>query len=81
MGSVKGSECYFYHNLNKYPYHEITQVAIRPFFVSSPKKYLSKITGQEALPVKNIVLCHVEVDSIIGEKFLHEKVLGLSVLP
>ncbi len=44
-------------------------------------EYLSKITGQEELPVKNIVLDHVEVDTIIGEKFLHENVLGLSVLP
>lgn len=44
-------------------------------------QYLSKITGQEELPVKNIVLDHVEVDTIIGEKFLHENVLDLSVLP
>jgi polygalacturonase len=44
-------------------------------------EFLSRILGQEALPVKNIFLNNVEVDSISQQKHIHEHVLNFSTTP
>ncbi|MFD0990147.1 glycoside hydrolase family 28 protein [Mariniflexile jejuense] len=44
-------------------------------------EFLSRILGQEELPVKNIFLNNVEVDSISNQKLIHEHVLNFNITP
>ncbi|MFV0566001.1 MAG: glycoside hydrolase family 28 protein [Flavobacteriaceae bacterium] len=41
-------------------------------------EYESRILGQEELPIKNIVLEHVTLDSISGQKHIHENVINFN---
>jgi polygalacturonase len=44
-------------------------------------EYVSKITGQAELPIKNIFLNHVLVNSITSEKHIHEHVINFNEFP
>lgn len=42
-------------------------------------EFISRITAQEEMPVRNISLINVKVDSLSGEELIHENVIGFKM--